>query len=303
MENSTTCAPVQSFSSELPEPDNLESENLKTNLPKEPLTIYDLFVDPRKAQHLTHEQAARLRDRFFDTLGVIGEQRQKMYARIDKHYAVETALNPDDPPLLVFPRELPKLTPEELEAALAERASWKNTHVYDPSNPDHKPDLTHLPDPRDHLTHLLAREQSDPALTRNLNLPPSPQLPIAHSPSEIQETRTPVPNLTPIPQSPIPERPSEAEMLKASNKYTYDRHNEYLEHEHNYRYWFHHHPRTLPPPYLSQLRQCPCGSQLPCPWHKPLPDIFWRRRPIDDLYKEIMDECGIPFRYPNELVA
>src|SRR5436190_8238837 len=63
-----------------------------------------------------------------------------------------------------------------------------------------------------------------------------------------------------------------------TNAYTVLRAEEYVAHRRSISGWMD--TRRDPPEYISQLRECPCGSALPCPHHAPFPDYFWKLSPF-----------------------
>jgi hypothetical protein len=53
------------------------------------------------------------------------------------------------------------------------------------------------------------------------------------------------------------------------------------------------------PKFQSKLRECPCGSPLPCPHHEALPEQFWFTDPQLTYYRSALTERDIPFLEPK----
>jgi hypothetical protein len=86
-----------------------------------------------------------------------------------------------------------------------------------------------------------------------------------------------------------------------TNAYTVLRAEEYVAHRRSISGWMD--TRRDPPEYISQLRECPCGSALPCPHHAPFPDYFWKLSPFSVDYQEHFQARNLPYRQPSEFCA
>jgi hypothetical protein len=90
-------------------------------------------------------------------------------------------------------------------------------------------------------------------------------------------------------------------LARRTNAYTVLRAEEYVAHRRSISAWMD--TRRDPPEYISQLRECPCGSALPCPHHDPFPDYFWKLSPFSLIYQEHFQARNLPYREPREFNA
>jgi hypothetical protein len=93
-----------------------------------------------------------------------------------------------------------------------------------------------------------------------------------------------------------------------SNAYTVRRAEEYWGHRRAEDAWYEEQAnrpylRGGPPQYNSKLRECPCGSEIPCPHHEEFSDRFWRVSPHDTFYAQSLRDRDIPYRDPREFSA
>jgi hypothetical protein len=93
-----------------------------------------------------------------------------------------------------------------------------------------------------------------------------------------------------------------------SNAYTLRRAEEYWAHRRAEDAWYEEQANRPyltggPPQYNSKLRECPCGSQIPCPHHEEFFDRFWRVSPHDTFYAQSLRDRDIPYRDPREFSA